>query len=104
MNLSTGTWYSLPLGDGMTSSGPAEEIRELFKPAYEAAGRPAEMAVFTLFDSEGRPQCQVTAYFSPACTALAHSLGARPCNPPARQDLGLLAGDERAWDSLFSQA
>ena len=85
----------------MTASGPSEEIRQVFQPAFEAAGRPAAMAIFKLFDSEGRPQCQVTAYFSPACARMAQELKARPCNPPARSGLELLAGDEAAWDSLF---
>ena len=97
----TGTWYSLPIGDGMTSSGPSDEIRERFQSIYESAGEPAEMAVFSLFDSEGRPQCQVTAFFSPACADLAREMGARPCNPPSRSGLSLLAGSESAWTALF---
>jgi hypothetical protein len=59
------------------------------------------MAVFNYFDSEGRLQCDVTAYFSPACVELARKFGAKPCNQPPRSGLGLLAGDESAWNELF---
>ncbi len=96
------TWYSLPLGDGMTASDPSDTICSLFQPRFEAAGSPAGMAVFTCFDSEGRLQCDVTAYFSPDCAEIAQGLGARPCNKPPKAGLSLLAGDERAWIALFS--
>lgn len=95
------TWYSLSLGDGMTAAGPSEQIRSLFQPLYEAAGSPAQMAVFTRNDSEGRLHCEVTAFFSPGCVDVAQQMGARPCSPPLRDGLGLLAGDERAWAALF---
>ena len=95
------TWYSLSLGDGITAAGPSEQIRSLFQPLFEAAGAPAQMAVFNLIDSEGRLHCEVTAFFSPACSEVARRLGARPCSQPSRTGLALLAGDERAWVVLF---
>jgi hypothetical protein len=95
------TWYSLPLGDALTSSGPAAEIEASFRLFHETPEAPPDAAVLTRLDSEGRLHCEVTAFFSPACGALARSLGARPCSPPARAGLILLVGDERAWDRLF---
>jgi hypothetical protein len=95
------TWFSLPLGDGIMASVPTDEILAAFSPLYAAAGHPASMAVFTRFDSEGHLQCEVTAYFSPAAGELAKRLGAQPCARPSRGGLGLIAGDERAWEALF---
>ena len=94
-------WYSKTLGDGMTAYEPSDEIEQAFLPLYEAAGKPAEMAVFTRYDSEGRLQCEVTAFFSPAAAEIARRLGAVPCSRPPRDHLTLLAGDARSWDVLF---
>ena len=97
-------WFSLPLGDGLMASEPSNRILEAFQEAYESAGRPAEMAVFTRYDPEGGLHCEVTAFFSPAAGALAKAFEARPCPKPMRKGLGLLAGDERAWAVLFPGA
>jgi len=94
-------WYWKPLGDGMTAAEPAAEIEAAFQPLFARAGRPLDMAVFTRYESEGRLQCEVTAYFSPATAALALRVGAQPCMRPARTGLGLLAGDARCWPVLF---
>ena len=96
-----GNWFSKTLGDGMTAYEPADEIENAFQPLFSAAGNPAEMAVFTRYDSEGRLQCEVTAFFSPAAAAVATLLGAQPCVKPRRDGLILLAGDERCWPVLF---
>jgi hypothetical protein len=97
-------WYLLSLGDGMLAPTPASEIEETFRRAFEAAGRPADMAVFTRPESEGRLHCEVMAYFSPAAAQVAQSFEARPCSKPARAGLGLLAGDERSWSVLFPES
>ncbi len=34
-------WYSLSLGDGMTSGAASAEIEETFAPVFTAAGRPS---------------------------------------------------------------
>jgi hypothetical protein len=94
-------WYSLPLGDGMTEGETSDEIRQVFGQAYSEAGKPGDMAVFRYFDSEGRLQCQVTAYFSPAAERVAKVFNARPCTKPARGGLDLLAGEQSAWSLLF---
>jgi hypothetical protein len=31
------TWYSLPLGDGMTADEPSDEIRTTFRAAFASA-------------------------------------------------------------------
>ena len=97
------TWFSKILGDGMTAAGPSDEIEKAFAPLHVAAGRPADMAVFTRFDSEGRLQCEVSAFFSPAAAEVARLVDARPCPPPPRDGLILLAGDIGSWGALFPE-
>lgn len=96
-------WYSLPLGDGMTSGLLSAEIEAAFANFFVAAGRPADMAVFTRPESEGRLHCDVIAYFSPAARELANSFEAIPCARPARAGLGLLAGADSSWSALFPE-
>ncbi len=95
------TWYSQSLGDGILAFEPKEDLRVQFAPLFEAAGRPADMAVFTRHELEGRLQCEVIAYFSPAAAGLAQAVGARPCDRPSTTDLDLLAGDPACWGALF---
>lgn len=94
------TWYSKPLGDGMWADIPSEEIKRLFQPLFDSAGRPAEMAVFTRHE-EGSLHCEWVAYFSPAAEVIAKQMQASPCNKPARDGLNLLAGSDECWARLF---
>lgn len=94
-------WFSLPLGDGVLAFEPKEALREQFPAALEAAGHPAHMAVFTRHEMEGRLQCEVIAYFTPAAGALARQLGAQPCDQPSPNELDLLAGDAAAIAHFF---
>jgi hypothetical protein len=96
------TWYSVVLGDGMTAAMPSDEIQEAFRSAYTAAGMPRGMAVFTRSDSDGRLHCEVTAFFSPPAAEVARKFEARPCAKPSRAGLSLLAGDQSAWEVLFT--
>lgn len=97
-------WFSLPLGDGVLAFEPKEELRAQCAALWEAAGRPADLAVFTRHELEGRLQCEVIAYFSPAAAALARALGAQPCQRPVHHDLDLLAGNKDCWAVLFPDA
>jgi hypothetical protein len=97
------TWHFLPLGDGMMADEPSEEIRAAFRTAFTSAGEPADMAVFTRHESEGRLHCEVIAYFSPSAAGLAESFEAEPCERPSRSGLGLLAGNEISWSVLFPE-
>ena len=97
------TWFSLSLGDGITSGAPAAEIEAAFAELFEFAGSPAAMAVFTCPESEGRLHCEVIAYFSPAAGEVAKAFDAEPCEQPERAGLALLAGDETAWALLFPE-
>jgi hypothetical protein len=94
-------WTFLNLGDATLAAGPVAEVENAFLKAFQAAGSPADMAVFTRHESEGRLHCEVIAYFSPAAHAVAETLQARPCLKPARAELGLLAGNKDAWQILF---
>ena len=96
-------WYSLVLGDGMTSGAFSAEVEEAFAPTFLAAGRPPAMAVFTRPESEGRLHCEVIAYFSPAARDVANALDAEPCERPTRAGLSLLAGDAASWTLLFPE-
>lgn len=98
------TWYSLSLGDGMTSGGPAAEIEEAFGRLSSAAARTPDVAVFTRLESEGRLHCEIIAYFSPAAKNLAKAFDAEPCEKPARAGLTLLVGDESSWSALFPES
>ena len=94
-------WFSLALGDGVLAFEPKEALREQFPAAYNAAGQPAHMAVFTRHEMEGRLQCEVIAYFTPAASALAQHMGAEPCEQPTPDELDLLAGDTEAAAHFF---
>lgn len=96
-------WFSVSLGDGVLAFEPKEALRAQFAHGF-AAGAPADAAVFTRHELEGRLQCEVIAYFSPAAATLAREAGARPCERPGTEDLDLLAGDPACWAVLFPDA
>lgn len=95
------TWFSKQLGDGVWAYSLTDQIKDSFRPLFVLAGRPMDMAVFTRHESEGRLQCEVVAYFSPAAATVAHVLHARPCQKPSRSELDLLAGEPDCWAALF---
>ena len=84
----TNIWYSKALGDGMMAYEPSEQISKAFAALFASAGNPAEMAVFTRLESEGRLHCEAFAYFSPAAAEVAKQFDAEPCAKPARTGLG----------------
>jgi hypothetical protein len=96
------TWFSKQLGDGVLAFASKDQIWDMFPTPFEAAGRPADMAVFTRHELEGRLQCEVVAYFSPAAATLAQQLEAQACERPCRAELDLLAGEAGCWSVLFS--
>jgi hypothetical protein len=93
-------WHSKSLGDGIWADVPSEEIKRIFQPLFESAGRPAEMAVFTRHE-EGSLHCEWVAYFSLAAEQAARAMEASPCARPAKEGLNLLAGQEGCWAALF---
>ena len=95
------TWYMLNLGDAMLAADSLEKIRLGFPSRGTRPVLAGEPAVFVRHESEGRLHCEVRVYFSPAAAALARAVGASPCARPAAADLGLLAGAETAWKTLF---
>jgi hypothetical protein len=97
-------WYSINLGDGIMATTPLEEIEKIFLQIFIAAEKPFNMAVFTRLESEGRLHCEVIAYFSPAAKDVAKMFDAKACEKPARDGLGLLAGDARSWSILFPES
>ena len=97
------TWFSKPLGDGILAYELQDQIQVMSLPLFTAASRPADMAVFTRHEMEGRPQCEVVAYFSPAAEVIARQIGAQGCEKPTRSELDLLAGEPSCWAVLFSE-
>jgi hypothetical protein len=94
-------WSRLALGDALTADPQLTEIEAQFRRAYEAAGRPAEMALFKRHDTEHSLHCMVTVYFSPAARSAATASGAIACSAPLRSNLELLVGDRGCWVRLF---
>lgn len=94
-------WSSLSLGDGIWAYSHIDQVRDTFGPLFVLAGAPLDMAVFTRYESEGRLQCEVIAYFSPAAATVAHIFNALPCEKPHRDNLDLLGGDAGCWPVLF---
>lgn len=100
----TNSWYSMTLGDGMWAPIVSAQIEETFLSLFDKAGKPADMAIFTRNESEGRLHCEVIAYFSPAAHKVASTFDAEPCEKPLRDGLGLLAGDQKCWILFFPES
>ena len=98
------TWFSQSLGDGLLAFEPKEALRAQFEHLLAEALPPAGRAIFTRHELEGRLQCEVIAYFSPAAAEFARQAGAQPCERPSTQDLDLLAGEPGCWATLFPDA
>ena len=97
------TWYSLSLGDGMTSGTIAAEIEDSFARMFASAGSPRDMAVFTRPESEGRLHCEVIAYFAPRAGGIAKLFDAKPCGKPSHEGLNLLTGNPHCWEVIFPE-
>lgn len=87
--MSGSEWFSLSLGDGLCALPLLDDLLADF------AARPAVdgQALLLLRDTDGRLQCELTAYFTPAAASLARAWGARPCLRPSPDNLERLAGD-----------
>lgn len=94
------TWFSKAVDDGIEADDPSPRIQAAFLPFFAAAGWPADMAVFSRYDLTTNV---VTVYFTPAAASLALSHGATPCEKPSSEDIGLLVGDQHAWQLFFPE-
>jgi hypothetical protein len=81
-----------------------ENIETVCMSTYQKSNSPSDMAVFYRHESEGRLQCEVKVYFSPAISDTAKTLGASPCEQPTRYDLNLLVGTPAVWSVLFPES
>ncbi len=97
-------WFSKNLGDAMLAYLALENIKAVCGEAYQKANCSNDMAVFLRHESEGRLQCEVKIYFSPAIGDIAKSLGASPCEQPTRYGLSLLVGSQAAWSMFFPES
>ena len=98
------SWYAKDLGDATLADEALARIEALFSAAHEAAGRPADMAVFVRHESAGRLHCTVMVHFPPAAAAVARAVSAVAGPSPSPAGLGLLAGESAAWSVLFPEA
>ena len=96
-----GKWFRKNLGDAMLAFLELDHVESICSSAYTKANCPNEMAVFLRHESEGRLQCEVIVYFSPAMSHIAGELGATPCERPVQYGLSLLIGTPIAWSLLF---
>ena len=96
-------WHCKDLGDALMAHLELDEIGTAARAAQAEQLEAGDLAVFTHHSSEGRMHCAVTAYFSPAASALARKFGAVACSRPQRNELALLCGDADAW-RLFADA
>ena len=94
------TWYCKTLGDGVAAFAPSLRIQKMFSPMFAASGQPSSMAVFSRHDRKAN---QVTAYFSPRASMIAALFGAKPCDKPSSDAIGLLVGDARSWEIFFPE-
>jgi hypothetical protein len=95
------TWHALNLGDSLLAAPEIDRITQLFLSQRSRESDLQSQALFIRHESEGRLHCEVVIYFPPACSELARQLAAAVCAPPAKQDLGLLAGEDGAWSACF---
>ena len=96
-------WFSKQLGDGILAYESKDQIQAMFPPLFAAAARPVDMAVFTRHELEGRLQCEVVAYFSPAAEVIARQMDVQACEKPASAELDLLVGEPACWAVLFPE-
>jgi hypothetical protein len=98
-----GIWFRKNLGDAMLAFQALEHVETVCLSAYKNADCRKEMAVLLRHESDGRLQCEVIIYFSPAMAHIAGELGAVPCEQPTKYGLSLLVGDPAAWSVFFPE-
>ena len=87
-------WHQLKVAE--PSQDPTRLIHRAFPALYEAAGRPADMAIF-ICDGDSGPN---VFYFAPGAYGFAKCVHAAPCPPPSKDHLDLIAGEPVAWEML----
>ena len=93
-------WFSKNLGDAMLADKQIDEIEALVLAVLSESSN-FEMAAFIRHESEGHLHCEVKVYFSPELIAVAREVNASPCAKPSSESLGILAGSDDAWKTLF---
>ncbi len=95
-------WLRIVLGDPLLAIDKPEQIKAGVDTAFDEAGEPDDMAVFTRYESGGL-HCELCLYFTPAAASVARALNATPCKAPEPDGLSLLAGSQRALRLLFPE-
>lgn len=96
-------WFVKNLGDALCAFDEQERIREFVDNACLDSGNPDEMAAFFRHESEGKLHCDLKVYFSPTLSSAARMVDAVPCEKPALEGLGILAGSQKSWRILFPE-
>ena len=96
-------WFAVNLGDALLAGESLALVKSVFNSEYEKANESKEMAVFTRHESEGRLQCEVKVYLTPASIIVAEAVGATPCIKPSADGLSMLAGSEACWSVFFPE-
>lgn len=95
------TWFYKNLGDAMLAYLELEHIQAVCTAAFKKANESDEVAAFSRHDSEGRLQCELKVFFTPALADIAKTLGATPCEQPSRNGMSLIVGSPAAWSLFF---
>jgi hypothetical protein len=89
------TWHKKSVEDQDTAAEMQRRVQDAFVSISVTEDDASRVAVF--FHEE-----MLTFYFSPEAATIAVLLGALPCEPPARDHIALVVGDESwCWESLF---
>lgn len=96
------TWHSLNLGDGVEAFQPTHRLQDAWMAAAQVAGRHGTLDASSAIFSAGGGE-SVTVYFTPAAQLIAKAFRATPCDKPSGDGIGLLVGDQRAWDIHFPE-
>ena len=95
-------WFRKNLGDPLLAGPVLDHIHALFTIEYERCHQPVDMALFIRHESAEHLHCETVIFFSPTAATVASAVEADTCARPARSDLGLLAGSDKAWSLLFT--
>lgn len=81
-----------------------EHIQAVCDTEFIKSNKSEDIAAFSRHESEGRLQCEVIVFFSPALGDTAKTLGATPCEHPSRYGMSLLVGSPAAWAIFFPES
>lgn len=95
-------WHSLDLGDGVAAFQPTKKIQDAWmQQALNAAKLNLTDYSNAVFSTTEAGASKVTVFFTPTAEIFARAFGAVACAKPSPTSIGLLCGDQRAWEIHF---